>query len=228
METPAQTFDVPLESIAFDTSEMARLLGYPSSMPDAVAATIDELTTKAFARVQPVGGYRCFPADIDVDRRSFRIGDTTFQCGALICRHLKGGTGIAAFVATLGAAFETWSKHFFDERDPYQGYLSDAIGSVLVESAVDWLEQRLKHEIGGQGMKCSNRLSPGYCNWSVDEQHKLFGLMPERFCGVTLTDSALMIPTKSVSGVIGIGPDLVRQDYGCKVCSMEDCIMQRP
>ena len=227
MEASAQTFDVPLDAIAVNAPEVARLLGYPGSAPDAVAATIDELTAKAFAHMKPVGGYCWFQADTDVDRRSFRIGETTFECGALICRHLKGSTGLATFTATLGAAFETWSKHFFDEGDPYEGYLSDTIGSVLVESVVDWLEQQLQREIDAQDLKRSNRLSPGYCNWSVAEQHKLFGLMPEGFCGVTLTDSALMIPTKAVSGVIGIGPNLVREDYGCKACTLEHCIVRR-
>ncbi|MCK7538940.1 MAG: hypothetical protein MZV63_52410 [Marinilabiliales bacterium] len=46
----------------------------------------------------------------------------------------------------------------------------------------------------------TNRFSPGYCGWDVAEQHKLFSFFKDNFCGITLTESALMNPVKSVSG----------------------------
>jgi hypothetical protein len=49
----------------------------------------------------------------------------------------------------------------------------------------------------------------------------------ERPCGVTLTDSSLMLPIKSVSGVIGVGPDVKKMDYTCGLCSFADCFRRK-
>jgi len=63
----------------------------------------------------------------------------------------------------------------------------------------------LEKNMRDSGKKITNRYSPGYCGWDVTEQHKLFQLMPENYCGIKLTPSALMDPVKSISGIIGIG-----------------------
>jgi hypothetical protein len=76
-------------------------------------------------------------------------------------------------------------------------------------------------------MKITNRYSPGYCDWNVGEQHKLFSFFPDNYCGIRLTPSALMDPVKSVSGIIGIGENVKRNDYTCRVCDMKDCIYRR-
>jgi len=76
-------------------------------------------------------------------------------------------------------------------------------------------------------MSLSNRYSPGYCGWPVSDQHILFSLFPEGFCGIELNGSALMTPLKSVSGVIGIGPALRREEYDCGICDMQDCVRRR-
>jgi hypothetical protein len=49
----------------------------------------------------------------------------------------------------------------------------------------------------------------------------------ERPCGVMLTESSLMLPIKSVSGVIGLGPDVRHQDYTCGLCSYADCFRRK-
>jgi len=72
--------------------------------------------------------------------------------------------------------------------------------------------------------KMSNRYSPGYCNWNVAEQHKLFKLLPKDFCGVSLTESVLMQPIKSISGFIGVGEKIKYHHYKCKFCTQKQCI----
>jgi hypothetical protein len=70
----------------------------------------------------------------------------------------------------------------------------------------------------------SDRFSPGYCDWNVSEQHKLFNLLPESFCGIHLSESSLMNPIKSVSGIIGIGENLKQLGYQCYWCNDPNCI----
>ena len=78
-----------------------------------------------------------------------------------------------------------------------------------------------------EGLNITNRYSPGYCGWDVSEQQKLFFLLPENCCGIRLTDSSLMLPIKSVSGVIGVGKTVRKTAYKCAVCDKEDCYLRR-
>ena len=103
----------------------------------------------------------------------------------------------------------------------------DAVASELVEAAMNHIQDRLAETVGADGRHITNRFSPGYCCWPVSEQHKLFSLLPRGFCGITLTESALMLPIKSVSGIIGIGHNVSKMDYPCKLCDMRDCIYRR-
>jgi hypothetical protein len=59
------------------------------------------------------------------------------------------------------------------------------------------------------------------------EQNKLFSFLPEGFCGVTLSESALMIPLKSISGVIGIGKEVMFNQYSCSDCNDANCIYRK-
>lgn len=69
--------------------------------------------------------------------------------------------------------------------------------------------------MASEGMVTTNRFNPGYCGWDVTEQHKLFSLMADNYCGIRLTESALMDPVKSGSGFIGIGKSVKRVPYTC-------------
>ena len=87
---------------------------------------------------------------------------------------------------------------------------------------MDHLEAVVRTEAGpGEGV--TNRVSPGYCGWDVEDQHPLFAILGKGFLDVRLTDAALMVPLKSVSGVIGIGAGAERHEYACAVCPREEC-----
>ncbi len=75
-----------------------------------------------------------------------------------------------------------------------------------------------------KGLHVTNRYSPGYCGWSVAEQGMLFSFLPKNFCDIRLTESSLMIPLKSVSGIIGIGKELRRKGYKCDFCDIANCL----
>ena len=113
------------------------------------------------------------------------------------------------------------------EGDLLRGYVYDVIGSEIVEAAADKMQGELEKTMLASGKGITNRYSPGYCGWDVVEQQKLFRLMPDNFCGITLSESSLMYPFKSVSGFIGAGKNVKRLPYACHLCDMEDCIYRR-
>lgn len=228
MTDRAAQFQVPVKDLTLSYPEVMRCLGYPDQGPDSVRQTLEDLWDQAQGHIRASCGYRLIQTDVAIGSHRLRCHGVDFECGPRICRHLRASEALVWFAATLGEGFDRWSKGFFaGEQDPYLGYLGDAIGSVVVESVVDWLELKIQAEIAPLGWSRSNRLSPGYCDWDVVEQHKVFGLLGKGFCGIRLTESALMLPIKSVTGVMGIGPGLKRLAHNCELCSMEHCFMRR-
>jgi len=66
-------------------------------------------------------------------------------------------------------------------------------------------------------------VSPGYCGWDVSEQQKLFSLVNDMRIGIKLTESSLMIPIKSISGLWGFGEKLKKKEYNCNKCEEAMC-----
>jgi cobalamin-dependent methionine synthase I len=98
---------------------------------------------------------------------------------------------------------------------------------MIAEAASDIVQNELGKSAAISGNRITNRYSPGYCGWQVVEQHKLFQLIPDNFCGIRLTESALMDPVKSVSGIIGIGEKVKINPYTCRMCDMPDCVYRK-
>jgi hypothetical protein len=113
------------------------------------------------------------------------------------------------------------------ENDPLRAFITDTLGTVAVEKAMDRIHDSLRKSFESDGLHCTNRYSPGYCGWSVGEQQKLWKFLPEKYCGISLTESSLMLPIKSVSGIIGLGKQLRKNPYSCAICDLDNCIYRR-
>ncbi len=150
-------------------------------------------------------------------------GGKFFNLQNNITKQLKKSERVALFVCTIGPAMENWAKKLFVDGDAALSYLIDTVASITVDQATDVLHDYIEKRMKMYGLKITNRFSPGYCDWSVSEQHLLFSFLPANFCGITLTESSLMVPIKSVSGIIGIGKTVKRVDYSCDICGMKDC-----
>jgi len=159
-----------------------------------------------------------------LDNNNFRVNGLDFNSGKIITGSLRKSERLAFFLMTAGNGIENWSRELMSGGDPLGGYIVDLLGSEIVEAGMDHMQDELEREMEGQAMRISNRYSPGHCGWLVDEQQKLFSFFPDNFCGVSLMDSSLMLPIKSVSGIIGIGKDIKKKAYSCQVCDVEDCL----
>lgn len=150
-----------------------------------------------------------------------------FEMGRIIERQLKGSEAYALFICTAGIAFEEYQQQLKNANDMVHVFIADALGSVIAEHCADRMEESLQESIDKLGWHHTNRFSPGYCGWHVSQQQRLFPLFEGNTCGVTLTDSSLMLPIKSVSGIIGIGPDVRHLDYTCGLCDYQQCYKRK-
>ena len=150
-----------------------------------------------------------------------------FELGDIIMRQLRGSEAYALFLCTAGMEFERYQQRLKAEGDMLRTFIADALGSVIAERTADRMEQHVQESIQKLGWRHTNRFSPGYCGWHVSEQQRLFPLFGAQTCGISLTDSSLMIPIKSVSGVMGVGEGVRKLEYTCGLCTFEKCYKRK-
>jgi hypothetical protein len=216
---------IDFKNLSVSKAEVISSLGYtdgilPAHFEKMIDSILDQLSN--YCTVQ--AGCRILDIQKSENRNDgLLIGGSFFTLQKIVASHLRKSEKAILFVCTIGSGMETWAKELFSEGDATLSYLVDTIASITVEQAADVLHDRIGKHMTTRGLKITNRYSPGYCDWQVSEQHLLFSFLPAHFCGITLTESALMIPIKSVSGIIGAGTAVKKVDYMCNTCGMKDC-----
>jgi hypothetical protein len=223
------TFTPSFRDLGVERALVESDLGYrEGEAPEMIRELIDEILPLIPLRIALQCGFGILPAgSISIAGNSVSCNGLRFETGPIITSQLKRSTSLALFVSTAGPRLEQWSGELMAGGDMMRGYIVDAIASEYVEQASVWLEKRVSERVQSLGWKMTNRYSPGYCDWPVSEQHKLFSLLPDKFCGISLTESALMVPIKSLSGIIGLGPDVTRGAFQCNICDLKDCFRRR-
>lgn len=207
-------------------SDLLQLLQVPDHSPDnPVVHEAIELFGQLSKLTSIQGGYMVYDNPfIDKKEGLIKILDKQINPQQQICEYMKGAEKLALFVCTAGEGFTTRSHEYNKEGEYLKGFITDTMGSWVVERAMDLIQEKLKNTFRELEMHITNRYSPGYCNWPVSDQQSLFSLLPEQPCNIRLTRSSLMIPIKSVSGIIGIGKKVKKRGYACDICNNKKCI----
>lgn len=215
--------------LRIDPQKILRLLGDQESAKDAhTLDLVEKHIGESLLTCSPQGAFVLGKAQTAPGTGSIQIPGATFHTGKIIERMLKKAEYYAFFLVTAGPAVESMARSLISEGHYLEGYIVDLAASALVDQATDLLQEQVKNLAKEQGMRITNRYSPGYCSWDVEEQQKLFGLFPEGCCGISLSSSSLMHPIKSISGIIGIGSAVNYQKYTCEICSMKNCHFRQP
>ena len=221
------SYGYPLREVLPSIDELARYLHAADTEHPVYESMQRRLAQLRDCGLTAVGGYRILPARCDLQRGAVTVADTELLTGVQVCGYIREAESAALFVCTAGAVFSDMSHALNAEGDFLEAYVVDAIGSLTVERAMDNIQNELGREMAAQGLHISNRYSPGYCNWPLAGQQALFGAIGEHGTGVELSATCLMSPIKSVSGIIGIGPDVRRREYGCAICNNKTCIYRK-
>ncbi len=173
----------------------------------------------------PRGFWRLVPARVQRDAIECHgdSGVIHLRVGPIVASQLRGSSAVAVFVVTVGSAISDQARRAWQSGDALTGCLLDALGSAAAERCAERLAEDVARRCAPLGWHTTHRFSPGYCTWPTDEQGALFTLLPAQQAGVRLTASGMMDPLKSVSGVIGAGPDVRWRPYPCDNCGVKDC-----
>ncbi len=216
-------FQFSFADLEITANNISEMMGFengvvPEPFPELINYALDLTLPESNIR----GGYKIFGSnDSGIDKNTIIIGEQVFNPSKVVIKQFKNASSFALFICTAGPEISNRSKEI---PDPMLAYVFDIVGSVTVEKATNKMQNSLEREYKELGLGISDRFSPGYCEWSVSEQQILFALMPKNFCGVTLSESSLMWPIKSVSGIIGIGNKLKRLGYQCNWCNDKNCL----
>lgn len=146
---------------------------------------------------------------------------------AKLSRALSRCVEAACFVATIGDGIETEINRLTAQNRISDAFILDAMGSLLVEELVNRFQQNMQRRYRREGKATSLRFSPGYCDWSLEEQKNLFGLFDQDVLEVELSDTCLMSPRKSISGIFGISSKessrWVSAFNPCRECAEKNC-----
>jgi len=224
-----KVFQFDFKELNLSVSQIENVIGFNEGddrefVKDLIGEILDESSKVANVRAQ----YCLFDRiRFETETKSIVINNLPFNIKNIVYSQIKKSESIALFMCTAGEEPGKRSRKYMHERDLLRGYIYDVVGSEIAEAAADLMQDDLEKSAAESGLRITNRYSPGYCGWNVNEQHKLFSLIPYNYCGIRLTESALMDPVKSVSGIIGIGSNVKNNPYTCRMCSMKDCIYRR-
>jgi hypothetical protein len=148
-----------------------------------------------------------------------------------LSRTLRDSEELICFVTTIGEEIDFEINRMMRWGHLSEAFIMDALGSVAVESIAEQFHQRMEREYSENDKAVTLRFSPGYCDWPIEEQRKLFELFDPNTAGIELNDSCLMTPRKSISAVFGVYPvngDHAPSPYNpCIDCSKIDCSARR-
>lgn len=148
--------------------------------------------------------------------------------GEMAPRHLLGAERVVCLAVTVGEAIEEAVTRHFEEGSYAYSVLLDAAATAATEQTADAMERALRPGIFARGLRMRSRYSPGYGDWPLFAQPDMVRLSRAGDIGISLTESLMLFPRKSVTAIIGLArtkADDCRD--GCADCAIKDCPSRR-
>jgi hypothetical protein len=220
-------FDIDIE---IDKNQVCHYTGYDADykLSARISSLIDDYSEHAHHLINPA--YTYIIRDVEWARGSISfVEDSIIIKSKVITQLMEHCSKIAIFLVTIGEYLEETAHRLAKDGCMLQATVLDAVGSDAVEKLAEFIQDRIREGANTEGLVTSQRVSPGYCDWNIGQQRMLFRALKGNTLGVHLTGECLMLPQKTISGIIGIGPssDGVENYNPCRVCDKQDCSGRR-
>ena len=225
-----EILNISRESIIPERVEVFKLQGIPED--SIIPPKIIDLYDKAFELFQKSiepAGIICEISTIDLENILTAAGGNIIN--SVISTVLKKSRNLALYAFTLGGLISDTISDLFDRNEIALGSMLDSIASSAADRGGSYGEQYFLEHLKEVGASTPDTrvlmYSPGYCGWNVTGQNKLFRYLKPGEIGISLSESSLMIPLKSVSGVLISGKKeihYIKEDFEfCKTCTSKNC-----
>ena len=154
----------------------------------------------------------------EVSGKSVRIDDLSFE-SEVLAANLKNVHRVFAYVSTCGTEVDDWSH---GEKDYVVSLWLDMIKELFLYEANTFFREYIKKAYEIKTLSAINPGSGEKDNWHISQQTRLFALVGsvKEEIGVTLTDSFLMVPIKSTSGLLYPSET---EFVNCSLCGRKNC-----
>lgn len=203
---------ISCEDLKIDKNEIFRYLGYPLSKIKELTETssemqmIQESILMMKKNIQPQGVYQKFlitSSEKEKSENIIKFADASIQSKDL-SKNLSNCESVIIFAITIGSGADLLIKKY-SKINPALASILQATGSMFVESYADKLNELINNEAKQIGYKTHPRFSPGYGDLSLSTQNIFFRLLNcTQKIGLTLMDSFIMAPEKSITAFIGL------------------------
>jgi hypothetical protein len=209
------------DKIEIDKREVYRYMGYENGhrVPASISSLINKQIAEAYELIEPEYSY-VIRKIREVEGTGVYLTNSIVFDSEIIAQLLGRCNQTAVFLVTIGKGLEERTFELAEEGHILESVVLDAIGSNAVEKVADTIQSKIKEIASVRGLSISQRYSPGYCDWDISQQKMLFQAMNGASVNIRLTDGFLMVPQKSISGIIGIAPaDSGLENFSpCETC----------
>lgn len=219
-------------SLNLKTREVLRREGYRGHLqikPEIKSLILELLTSVMNTHLlEPAIVYEIYPVNGISHSQSYLEGDVELL-SSLLPSLPPGVKEVTAVVSTIGPKLEKQVKDYNEQGEPLRGLLLDGIGSAAVDSLTQEACQFIAGEVLSRGYQVSRPISPGMPGLPIAAQWQLLKMAPAREVGVSLTASGMMVPRKSSSMVMAIGPQMPRWTHAeaCARCNLSQACAYR-
>jgi hypothetical protein len=143
---------------------------------------------------------------------------------------LRGAERALVSVVTIGSELERRVHELQAAGEGLRSYLLDSAGVVALGAVSEAIRCLAEEAAADHEWGVSPSLSPGsLVGWPLVGQRELCALLPLDAIGVQLNSHCVLVPYKSVSGLIGLGPGYGASRVGsvCKYCSLRNTCWRR-
>ena len=222
--------------------EIYRYLGIkPNMEPDAateklaeecIRELMEKCRPRAYARWFPLRVCEASGADETVDTGAAGAGKAQdasdsprldFSCFQVrsrsLAKNLQGCSEVILFAATIGEGADLLARKY-GRINVAKAVVMQAAAAAMIEAFCDEENEKLRTEAAEKDLYLRPRFSPGYGDFSLNHQRDFARVLEmQKTVGITLTESLLMLPSKSVTAVIGVS----KQDARCVLSGCESC-----
>lgn len=200
--------------------EALRYAGVKESTPE-ISALLQECIALCENQLTPRVCYAFYP--VERQEGQIDLGFARTDSSALR-RNLAGCNEAVLFAATIGLEMDRLIARYA-RLSPARSVMLQAIGTERIEALCDAFEEELIR----QGHELHPRFSPGYGDLPIEMQRDIFAALDcPKHIGVSLNQSMLMSPGKSVTALIGLdGETTERCTRNCAACPLKECLYRR-
>ncbi len=221
--------DIPLKLKPREVLRREGFMGYPEVRPQIKSQITELLASLEKAHLlEPVFAYEIYPIVRMTHDQVWLEGNKVVQ-GSLLPSIFTEAKELAVMVCTIGPRLEKQVTDYSKNGETFRGMLLDGIGSAAVDMLTQESCRYVTAKASSRGYEASSPVCPGMPRFLLKEQGNLLELANANEIGVSLTSTGVMVPRKSTSMVIGMGPHMRTwtQAEVCAHCNLRETCLYR-